>query len=142
MLRPDDLASLLATPRETVQLDFKERLNWDDPAAKFGVCRDIAGFANRQGGHIVIGVAQHDMTFTPNGMAADDPLPDPTDLNRVLLEKFAPGISCEAAYVDVAGRRYGRDRDTRFRPIPSRLFAGSWRHGTSYLAPGGRLCAN
>jgi hypothetical protein len=108
MLKPEQLAEMLSAPSESTRLDFKGRLDWQDPAHRFEVCRDIAGLANRDGGFLIIGVAENAAGgFRLDGMTADDLLPDPTDINQVLRERFQPSISCEAAYIDSAGVRYG-----------------------------------
>lgn len=108
MLKTEQLAEMLAAPSESTSLDFKGRLDWQDPAHRFEVCRDIAGLANRNGGFLVIGVSELAAGgFGLVGMPTDDPLPDPTDINQVLRERFQPSISCEAAYVDSGGVRFG-----------------------------------
>ena len=108
MLKTEQLAEMLAATSESTSLDFKGRLDWQDPAHRFEVCRDIAGLANRNGGFLVIGVSELAAGgFGLVGMPTDDPLPDPTDINQVLRERFQPSISCEAAYVDSGGVRFG-----------------------------------
>ena len=113
------MREFLAVPAESVRLDFKERLDWADTAHKFSICRDIAGLANRSGGHLIVGVAElAGAGFRLAGMAADDPLPDPTDVNQVLRERFDPAISCEVAYVEVDGLRYGVIEVLEFATYP------------------------
>jgi len=120
MLRPEDLRTLLQAPAETLILDFKERFEWSDTAHKFELCRDIAAFANRAGGQLIAGVAEDRGAggFRLVGVAADDPLPDPTELNQVLRDRFDPAISCEVAYVDVDGTRYGVIQVPEFATFP------------------------
>src|SRR5688572_29724761 len=107
VLRPEDLTHLLAAPAETPTLDFKERLNWADPAARFETLRDIAGLANRNGGHLVIGVAERNDRFVAVGLAEDDPLPETTELNQALLARFDPGVPCTTGRVPIDGVEFG-----------------------------------
>jgi hypothetical protein len=52
MLNAETLAQILAAPSETVRLDFKERLGWNKgKRAQLEVVRDLACFANREGGN-------------------------------------------------------------------------------------------
>jgi hypothetical protein len=128
---------LLDAPAESLTLDFKERLEWADPAHRFAIARDIAGFANRTGGRLVIGVSQRGAgEFRAVGMLPDDPLPDATDLNQVLREKFDPAISCEVAYVDVNGTRFGVVQVPEFATYPHVCSREAGTTGGPILRPG------
>jgi Putative DNA-binding domain len=90
-----DLASAIAHGRETTTIDFKARLAWQTGrAAQMAVVRDVVGLANREGGAVVIGVSDRgDGSFDFTGLAADDTLPDPTELNTLLRDYFDPATS-------------------------------------------------
>lgn len=118
MIRPNALQDLLEAPAESLVLDFKERLEWSDASHRFGICRDVAAFANRRGGRIVVGVAERPAGLEPIGMGEDDPLPDATEVNQLLREKFAPSIATEVAYVEVGGTRYGVIEVPEFSAYP------------------------
>lgn len=67
------LLDLVLHGREERYLEYKRSLNWGDAQAKAKITRTILGMSNiRDGGTIVIGVAQDDESFVPEGATQAD----------------------------------------------------------------------
>lgn len=119
LINDEQVGELLRAAAESIFLDFKERLVWDDPAHRFAICKDIAALANASGGHLIIGVAEPAPgRFEWRGLAADDPLPDATTVNTVLRNLFDPAIRVEVAERTVDGRQYGVIEVSEFPRYP------------------------
>lgn len=108
MLAPGDLRTLLQSPAESTTLDFKERIAWSDRAAKLELARDIVCLANRNGGLLVVGVADRGGgRFDPVGLAADQSIPDATEIARLVAKHFDPPVIIRASEMTVEGLRFG-----------------------------------
>jgi len=119
MIGPDELRTLLAVPAETVDLDFKERINWQSRRAKLELVRDIICLANRNGGRLILGVADRGSNrFEAVGLAAGDDLPDSTVIGQLAAVHFDPPPVIRAAEVEVDGNRFGVIEVEEFRRIP------------------------
>ena len=82
---PSDFAAVvqLGTTTESLFLDFKKTINAKAPDAQQETCRDIAQFANTEGGCLVIGVNERQDPIT--GIKVADSisgLPDPDQIQQ------------------------------------------------------------
>lgn len=95
--------------RETTTFDYKERLNWDSGRqAQVELLRDLVGFANRDGGMIVVGIKDlGGGNFAPLGLQPDDPIPDPTAIGQLMREYFDPTVEVSSGSATVDGVLYG-----------------------------------
>ncbi len=70
MPSPDgpDIAALIVAGRESPNLEYKQSASWDD--LRVNLIRTVIGMTNtRDGGAIVVGVAERDGAFHPDGMS-------------------------------------------------------------------------
>jgi hypothetical protein len=116
---PDELRTLLAAPAESVDLDFKEQVNWRSRRAKLELVRDIVCLANRNGGRLILGVADRgNNRFDAIGLVAGDDLPDSTVIGQLAAVHFDPPPIFRASEVEVDGNRFGVIDVDEFRRIP------------------------
>jgi predicted HTH transcriptional regulator len=100
---------LLAQQHESLTVEFKEPLDWDDAMAAGKLIKAIICLANRDGGYILIGKEQNrDRTFTlvgmPHNLAAKL---ETTRVNNRLNQYVAPSINANSAqFDDDQGKRY------------------------------------
>ena len=96
-LSEDDTRQLLKRKTESKNLDYKERLNWDNSLKdeKLKIVKDILAMANTQdGGRIVFGVRDSDFEFI--GMSENDFKSfDQTKANDFLHKYTDPKHSCQ-----------------------------------------------
>lgn len=119
MLSTDDLRAVLERPAESTTLDFKERIEWADRAAKLELARDIVCLANRNGGLLIVGVADAGGgRFNPVGLPAGESLPDPTEIARLVANHFDPPVMLTASELSVDGHRYGVIQVDEFQRTP------------------------
>jgi hypothetical protein len=108
MISREQIAKLLQAPAETTSVDYKLRLNWGQKAAQLELLRDLACLANRAGGFLGIGVRDGGGgRLEVVGIAADDPLPDVTQLAQLFREYFAPTVPIEVVAETVDGKAVG-----------------------------------
>jgi hypothetical protein len=116
----DELRAVLASPSESVTLDFKEAVGWGSRHNQLEIARDVVCLANRSGGQLVFGV--RDLgggKWQAVGLAAGDDLPDSTDLAKLIRTVFDPVPTVTTYDVTVDGLRYGLIRVEEFLRIPS-----------------------
>ena len=91
MPSPDgpDVSALIAAGRESPNLEYKQSAPWDD--LRVNLIRTVLGMTNtRDGGAIVVGVAERDGAFNPDGMDAGHIASFPTEENlRAAVNGFA-----------------------------------------------------
>jgi hypothetical protein len=96
-LSEDDIRQLLKRKTEPKNLDYKERLNWDNSLKdeKLKIVKDILAMANTQdGGRIVFGVRDSDFEFI--GISENDFKSfDQTKVNDFLHKYTDPKHSCQ-----------------------------------------------
>jgi hypothetical protein len=108
MISREQIAKLLQAPAETTTVDYKLRLNYGQKAAQLELLRDIACLANREGGFLGIGVKDSGGgRLEVVGLAADDPLPDVTQLAQLFREYFAPTVPVEVVAETIDGKAVG-----------------------------------
>lgn len=95
-MNSDDLRKILETKSETVNLDYKETIDWNSAPKieKIGIIKDILAFANvAGGGRIVFGVRDKD--FEPIGLSQNcyDNF-DVTKVNSLLIQYTDPIHRC------------------------------------------------
>jgi len=115
----DDLRSVLANPTETPNLDFKVSVGWSSLRSQIELARDVVCLANRNGGLLVLGV--QDLgggRWKPVGLSSDDPMPDPTELGKVLRKYFDPSPSFTVREGSIDGGRYGVVQVDEFARTP------------------------
>jgi hypothetical protein len=94
--------------RETTTVDYKERLNWNAGRfAQIEVLRDLAGFANREGGTIVVGLREVGGSIEATGLQTDDPIPDATVVGQLFREHFDPPAEINTGTAEVDGITFG-----------------------------------
>lgn len=113
-----ELQRLLAAPVETPTVDFKEVVRWGSLHARIELARDVVCLANRNGGLIVLGVADRGGRFERVGLADGDDLPDPTDLGKVIRAYFDPPVQFTCTEVSVDGQRFGVIQVSEFDRVP------------------------
>ena len=91
MPSPDgpDIGALIAAGRESLNLEYKQSVPWDD--LRVNLIRTVLGMTNtRGGGAIVVGVAERDGAFHPDGMSGEHiaSFPSEEDL-RAAINGFA-----------------------------------------------------
>jgi hypothetical protein len=119
VITAEELRGLLAAPAESTTLDFKERVEWASRHAKLELVRDIVCLANRNGGMLVLGVADvGGGRFEARGLGVGDQLPDVTELAQLAANHFDPPPIIQAAEIEVDGRRYGVIQAQEFRRTP------------------------
>jgi hypothetical protein len=104
-----DLEAAVRHGRETITVDFKQRLNWKGSrASQLEIVRDIVGFANRDGGLVIIGCRDRgDGSFEVLGLEDDDPIPDGTEIGNLLREYFDPTVPVASGPREVMGATLG-----------------------------------
>jgi Schlafen, AlbA_2 len=114
----EELASLLASPSESITVDFKERLSWQDLRGKLDMIKDIVALANRNGGLLVIGLRDEGGgVFTRLGLG-EDKLPDPTVVGVFGRKYFEPFPTFTITPVAVDGLVYGVVSVDEFARVP------------------------
>lgn len=91
MPSPDgpDIGALIVAGRESPNLEYKQSAPWDD--LRVNLIRTVLGMTNtRDGGTIVVGVAERDGAFHPDGMRGEHiaSFPSEEDL-RAAVNEFA-----------------------------------------------------
>ncbi|MDE3113012.1 MAG: ATP-binding protein [Chloroflexota bacterium] len=106
VLSRDAIQRLLGAPGETTSVDYKLRLDWS--AKQLEVVRDLACFANRAGGSLLIGVREEKGRSTAAvGMADDDPLPDLNEIGNLFRKYFERTLPISVVPHEVNGKRIG-----------------------------------
>ena len=100
---------MLASPAESVTVDFKAVLGWStSKGAQVECLRDLVCLANRRGGRIIVGVRQTGgSTFALDGLRPGDDIPDPTKVGQLFRNYFDPVVAVETAQIDVGGKTFG-----------------------------------
>ncbi len=112
---------LLAQEHESLTVEFKEPLDWDDRRDAGKLVKSIICLANRDGGYILVGKRQNpDKTFTPVGISHDLAAKlETTKVNSRLNQYVAPSINAHSAlFDDPQGRRYVVIHAPGFTRIP------------------------
>lgn len=84
-----DIDALIAAGRESPNLEYKRSAPWN--TLRLNLIHTVLGMANtRDGGHIVVGVAERDGTFSPEGMSEEHIASFPPDEDfRAAVNEFA-----------------------------------------------------
>lgn len=83
-----DIDALIAAGRESVGLEYKQSAPWSE--LRVNLIRTVLGMTNtRGGGRIVIGVAERDGGYSPDGMSDEhiDAFPKEEELLRLATQK-------------------------------------------------------
>lgn len=114
----ESVARVLGAPAETTSLDFKEIIDWASTRARLELAKDIVALANRDGGSLIVGVADEHGAFVAKGLPEGTFMPDPTLVGQVLTRYFDPPPSFEVRQIEVEERRFGVIEVREFSRVP------------------------
>lgn len=106
MVGVDRLAALIELGREERFLEYKQSLPWDDLKNK--IAKTAMGMANiRDGGTIIVGVAERGSQFVPEGMLDEHIATYDMDAIQAYLNRFAdPYVRAELHHVKFSQEKF------------------------------------
>lgn len=118
MPAPDSIIQQLALEREERFLEFKQSCTWDDLKNK--IAKTSMGMANiRDGGTIIIGVAERDGNYFADGIIEEDFLTFDSDNMQEYINSFAdPYVQTEIYFFEHDNKKFIAIKVSEFNELP------------------------
>lgn len=126
-----DLSSLVAEPREALDIEVKDWLNLDDNDHRAALAKEIIALANHGGGFVVIGFTER----TDGSFGASPSRPPKLDnwsqdsIQSIVAKYVDPAVQCRVEHIHCVGNETGGRHPVIVVPgghrVPVRAKAGS-----------------